>query len=346
MNVLKKIWILALLSIAGGCCMVDEDLSDCDKELGIDYELRLVTNMKIEMDTVLDAEADRYVYDALKEYLKDIFSDFAHDVDLSFYDTQDPMAVLKHMSEIMDANQTSYTLHLPVREYMHLAVANIVGNDVISLQDIAECHSSKINQLFPESGDCTPHTTGLFTARLPMNIRADVSQHFKVDLYMANSATALVMDTADAATVKGVKVVDNGFADSFNIADSTYTYNRTVQVEAEDIPVEGGYEKCYTSVHFPSRDYRPESKVVIETLDPFVSLDAEKAIWRWEVYVTTADGKITKTTLGIHKPLRAGQLKILKVKLHDTGIVTVEDPTVAVGVELDWNPGLNHDIPL
>ena len=76
------------------------------------------------------------------------------------------------------------------------------------------------------------------------------------------------------------------------------------------------------------------------------SLDAEKAIWRWEVYVTTADGKITKTTLGIHKPLRAGQLKILKVKLHDTGIVTVEDPTVAVGVELDWNPGLNHDIPL
>ena len=256
------------------------------------------------------------------------------------------MAVLKHMSEIMDANQTSYTLHLPVREYMHLAVANIVGNDVISLQDIAECHSSKINQLFPENGDCTPHTTGLFTARLPMNIRADVSQHFKVDLYMANSATALVMDTADAATVKGVKVVDNGFADSFNIADSTYTYNRTVQVEAEDIPVEGGYEKCYTSVHFPSRDYRPESKVVIETLDPFVSLDAEKAIWRWEVYVTTADGKITKTTLGIHKPLRAGQLKILKVKLHDTGIVTVEDPTVAVGVELDWNPGLNHDIPL
>ncbi|MBQ3821115.1 MAG: hypothetical protein II809_06595, partial [Bacteroidales bacterium] len=87
MNVLKKIWALALLSIAGGCCLVDEDLSDCDKELGIDYELRLVTNMKIEMDTVLDAEADRYVYDALKEYLKDIFSDFAHDVDLSFYDT-------------------------------------------------------------------------------------------------------------------------------------------------------------------------------------------------------------------------------------------------------------------
>ena len=346
MGILKKFSWMLLLALAGGCSLVDEDLSDCDKELGIDYELRLVTNMRIEMDTVLDEEADRYVYKALENYLKDIFSDFAHDVDLSFYDTNEPMGVLKHMSEIMDANQTSYTLHLPVREYMHLAIANIIGNEVISLEGITECHSSKIDQLFPESGNCIPHSTGLFTARLPMNIRADISQHFNVDLYMANCATALVMETSGAESVKGVQVIDKGFADSFNIADSTYTYNRPVQVEGADLPVEGGSEKCYVSVHFPSRDYRPESKVVIETIDPFVSLDAEDSIWQWEVYVTTADGKITKNTLGIRKPLRAGQLKILKVKLHDTGIVTVQDPTVAVGVQLDWNPGLDHTIPL
>ena len=129
----KFLSIFASALAFAGCCLVDEDLSGCPDEYAIDYEMRLVTNVQTEINTVLGLEADVHVAKALREYLKDIFSDFAYDVDLSFYDYAEPRPVLEHFSDIMDANQTSYTLHLPVHEYMHLAVANLVDNNLVNL---------------------------------------------------------------------------------------------------------------------------------------------------------------------------------------------------------------------
>ena len=86
-----------------GCSMIDEDQSDCGKEAKIDYELRLITNMSIEIETQLDEINDKDVIEALREYLKNIFTDFAHDVDLSFYDTQGDSARLYHDQHVMDA---------------------------------------------------------------------------------------------------------------------------------------------------------------------------------------------------------------------------------------------------
>ena len=45
-------------------------------------------------------------------------------------------------------------------------------------------------------------------------------------------------------------------------------------------------------------------------------------------------------------PLRAGQLKILKSVVHDSGVVSAEDPDVGVSVTLDWNPGMEHNLEL
>ena len=50
--------ILGLLLAMGaaafsGCSLIDEDLSDCGEELTVDYQLRLVTNMRTELETDL-----------------------------------------------------------------------------------------------------------------------------------------------------------------------------------------------------------------------------------------------------------------------------------------------------
>ena len=54
---------------------------------------------------------------------------------------------------------------------------------------------------------------------------------------------------------------------------------------------------------------------------------------------TRAGGSITKTVLSFKKPLRAGQLKIVKGWIDDDGVVRTDDSTVGVSVTLDWESG-------
>ena len=171
-----------------GCSVIDDDLTDCynDNQYQMYYQLKLVTNMTTELQTELTTMTELSVAGTLETHLKDIFSDFAHDVDLSFYDTEGMLERLQHDQHIMDANQSSYTLTLPMRKYKHLAVANITDNEVVGLVNDEKCNSSQLLQSDAVGGVIGSHTTGLFTARQPMEVLEGVDQTFNVRLYMAN----------------------------------------------------------------------------------------------------------------------------------------------------------------
>lgn len=347
---MRRLFGIFCMLFAAGCSLVDEDFSECPDELVIDYEMRLVTNVQTEIGTALSLDADVQVAGALRNYLKDIFSDHAHDVDLSFYDVSAPMPVLEHFSDIIDASQASYTLHIPAREYMHLAVANIMDNTQVDLQDEGLCQTSRLLQ-HAGSGDpevVASHTTGLFTARLPMNILENVSRTFNVNLYMANCATALVVDNTAEGTpeIRDFKAFTTGFANAFNIADSTYVFESQPLVKADPIPVEGGAESLYATVQFPSREPHSGTKVVIETTDPFISDNAEETLWEWVVYITLPDGSVTENRLKFSQALRAGQLRVIRVRIAPDGTLSTDDTSVGVSVTLDWNQGGSHVIPL
>ena len=182
-----------------------------------------------------------------------------------------------------------------------------------------------------------------------MRIREGMDQTFKVSLYMANCTTALVVDNSAEGTpeISGISAFTTGFATSFNIADSTYVFGSSPLVRAEQVPVEGGTESCYATVQFPSREPEDvDTKVVVETTDPFISDMADKVLWEWIVYVTLPDGSVTESRLGVISPLRAGQLKIIKVKVGPGGIITANDSDVGVSVTLDWKPGSTLILPL
>lgn len=335
-----------LAAVLTACSLIDEDLSDCGVEAKIDYELELVTNMSIELETQLDPKVDKDVIEALREHLKNIFTDYAHDVDLSFYDTKGDSLRLHHDQHIMDASQRSYTLFLPMREYQHLAAANLVNNPQVNLVDDERCHPSKLLQ--QQTDTVASHTTGLFTARLPMEVKDDEDQTFSVKLYMANCAAALVIDTQGYNT-EGMQVVTSGFATGFNINDSTYSFNRQASlVEADQVNVKNGRQVCFCSVNFPSRE--PEAtRTVIETEEPFIAQPDEHALWEFRVYVprpdlskTRAAGSITETVLRLNMPLRAGELKIIKGRLNADGHIVPDTPEVGVSVTLDWKPGSTY----
>lgn len=322
-------WILlSACWLAAGCSSIDDDRTDCgeeEEELQLDYELRLVTNMTTELQTQLTTITEIGVANALKTHLEDIFSDFAHDIDLSFYDTEGDKGVLYHKSDVIDANQTTYTLTLPMNKYMHLAVANLVNNAIVDLEDEQHSNSSRLQQ--QEGNALDSHTTGLFTARQPMEVLSGVSQVFNVHLYMANSAVALVLDTK-GHEYTDLKVYATGFATQFNISDSVYVYPEASPLIRANKVDTGNDLLCYCSVNFPSRDEAPAGT---------------DTIWQLKVYLTNLDGSITETTLDVKEPLKAGDLRIIKGELDDEGAVRPYGSTVGASVQLDWNSGGSYD---
>lgn len=336
---------LLLLSLHSSCSLIDEDLSDCGQALVVDYDLQLVTNISTELQTQLALQADVQLATALHAHLSGIFTDHAHDVDLSFYDVQGDSVRLHHETHVMDANQQSYTLYVPRRQYMHTAVANIEGNGVAVLEGDELCHAARLSQW---QADTVPsQQTGLFTARQMMQMVEGIDQTFNVHLYMANCAAALVLDTS-AVALQGLKVVSTGFASRFNIADSTYVFDRVPPVvTANRVDAANSGEVAFCTVSFPSRepdaDEPATTRNVVETTEPFVSVNADEALWAFHVIVTLPDGTVTRSVLSVRKPLRAGQMKVIRARMTGTGGIETDDNTVAVSVMLNWKEGGHYE---
>jgi hypothetical protein len=242
--------LLSAFWLTVGCSTIDDDLSDCDNGYQLDYELRLVTNMTTELQTQLSMQTDIALSAALKTQLSNIFTDFAHDVDLSFYDVYGDSARLEHDQHDMNGKEQSYTLNIPRRHYHHLATANVKQEQSVDAFNTDLCHKACLAQ---DRTDTIPsHTTGLFTARYDMDIKDSISQTFNVHLYMANSATVLVVDTL-GSRVRDIKVYATGFATGFQMADSTYTFSNTPPVVlAQPIKVDDNKYACFSTVNFPS----------------------------------------------------------------------------------------------
>ena len=344
MRLYVHMFIVLLAAAFTGCSLVDEDMRDCGTEYDLDYTLTLVTNVSTEisteLETTISTELELSAALSIREYLKNVFTDYAHDVDLSFYDVVGDSLRLHHEEHIMDANQSSYTLLIPVHHYMHTALANIMDNDLIEVQDGDRCHYEKLHQVVGDT--LSSHTTGLFTARLPMAIQEGVSQNFDVHLYMANAATAIVVDTV-GSHIRDLKVYATGFATDFSVCDSLYYFNSTPVFRMDKLPVEEGGGYCFAAVHFPSRN-PADTKVIIDSDDPFVTPDAESPLWNLKAYVTLPDGTVTETVLGVTRALQAGELRVIKVKALENGAVQPGDPTVGVSITLDWGSGMEHHV--
>lgn len=349
------VFVVALLATAlTGCRLVDENMGDCERDCHIDYELRLVTNMTTELQTQLSTQMELTpVATALQKHLKRVFTDYAHDVNLSFYDVKEDSVLLHREEHIMNANQSSYTLYIPVRKYMHLAVANLqpttpdgdpAPREVDLLGD-DKCHTSHIEQQVGNVQNVIPsQTTGIFSARLPMDILAGVDQRFDVKLYMVNCASAVALDTLGSG-IRSVAVYSTGYANGFNLADSTYYYKYNPKVIANEVNAADGRFVCFCSVNFPSRDVE-STRTVIDTDDPYVSDVAEEALWQYMIYATLADGSVTETTLGVKLPLRAGQFKLIRAKVEADGSVVPREAYVGASVCLRWNESPDWDIDL
>lgn len=342
LNIVSIFAGMAFVAVLAGCSMIDEDQSDCDYTK-IEYDLTLVTNITTEIETQLNMQLEMELGVLLKDFLSNIFTDYAHDVNLSFYDTHGDSLRLQHDEHIMDANQASYTLNLPMREYMHLAAANLVDNNLVDLANDGRCHHSVLYQDQPDT--IPSHTTGLFTARQRMEVLEGIDQNFSVHLYMANCAVALVIDT-QGYDISGMQVYTTGFATRFFICDSAYVFPRRSPIvrTTKIAKSEDSQEVAFCSVNFPSRA-PSKTRTVIETTEPFIAQPEDEALWEFRVYVPSPNSThqeettYTETRLLINEMLNPGQLKIVKARVGKNGTIETDAPEVGVSVTLDWQQG-------
>lgn len=318
------------VAAVAACSLVDEDVRDCGKDYHLDYEMNLETSLTTEIRTELSLSSDVSVAQALETSLEDVFTEYAHDVDLSFYDVQGDSARLHHEAHLMDATQTSYTLYIPFRRYMHLATANLSENPTLALVGDEYCHTARIVQ--PEKDTLPSHKTGVFTARLPMDVKEGENQEFDVHLYMANCSASVVVDTTDSH-IKDLKVFMSGFATGISLCDSAYRFDHESVIVADPIQLEEPGRLCFVSVNFPSRAGLDSTKAE-ETL----------SLWQIRVYATLQDGSVTETLMGINEPLLPGHVKVYQAKVQEDGSASPKDASVAVIVTLDWDQGLVQEI--
>lgn len=305
----------------------------------IDYQLQLRTELSTQLQTELSEETDSVVREALREWLSPVFTDRAKDIDLHFFNKETD-ELRRRILDIINASQTSYTLKLPKENYTHLALANIADNNQMSLAD--RDHSATMNLSLPTSSALKSMNTGVFSARLDMTVD-DSSKQFNVYLYMVNAAVALVIDTTACDSLVSMSGTLNNIASSFSMRDSAYRFDRACAFELQNVPIhrlaaapaaqgrakaadEPATTACLATVGMPTRDDAP---------------------WTLTVTSKLLNNKSATSTLTIDDPLKAGELRIFRLRLNQDGSLDESNEhEIGISITVEWKDGGDHELEL
>ncbi|MBQ6764972.1 MAG: FimB/Mfa2 family fimbrial subunit [Paludibacteraceae bacterium] len=341
------VWVVLCVIGMQSCSMIDDDLSVCGTDFELALQMQLITNLDLELETVLSAQTDIHTRAILHDYFSDVFTDHAHDISIDFYNTENDELVYT-IHDTIDANQSTYTFYLPKNDYHAIALANLDGNGVVSIRDSA---NSRMACLVTQGRDTLPtQKTGLFAVSRDVTVIDTADQKIDLTLHMANSAVALAIDTGNVHVLDMWAILCNT-ADGLVLRDSLYTFNhpKTILMEriTESATAKGQrskvkgqrtmsgtqdsdtiYHRIFGCVAFPSPD---ES-------------DGYGTYYQVKVYVMKTDDTITETVLSVRESLPAGHLKVLKLQLQDDGqVVPLGSPDVGASVTLDWKEGTEYN---
>ncbi len=311
-----------LLSAGSLTSCIDEDLSRCGVNYTIEYKVRMKTDLNATLNEELREGDMTDIRQKLATALGDAFSNKAHDVSLFFYNETELYDSRTHE---IGADAFSVTTYLPIKEYNHLYVANDRREPQVVCDTLAAYESD--NMIRQVSGDTIDsHRAPLFAGRLPIII-TDKDSVYKASLYMQNSASALVIDL-NGNDPESIKAYVDGVATSFAVGDSTYSHANPSLVRTTYIEDAARQYCALYGVSFPSRD---------NALEAASRTDA-KGIWAIKAYVAM-DGTITENIISVYRPLLAGDLEVITMRLGEGGILRPISSHVGVSVTLDWKPG-------
>ena len=324
--------VLLLLLTLQSCSLIDDDLSDCETTFSLTYELRVVSNINLQLSEQLQTGAGSRTLATLNNYFSPIMQPTASEVRLGFFPTDGgaPVYYTRHTQGL----RTAFSLSIPADNYRHVAV---IGQEdpSIFLRDTTEARTERLSQFLNDTVDS--HNHAALAGTLDMSVANNANQDWEIDLYPADASVAVVMKKNPKVTRTRVFLAD--LATSFTPNDSTWHWEHNSLVRTDAVDITGTDSVAYCGVAFPSRMEAPG------TIDPNVAA-AKGAVWRVVILSDLPNGTTTHSVLYMAKPLKAGDIRVIRIRVNDDGGVSTSDSNVGASVTLDWKSGgeYNPDI--
>lgn len=330
--------LAVLLTATATTACIDEDLSRCGTDFEVHYRFMLQTNPDSVLRAELTTPAQQQLATTLRAALASVFSDRAEDLTLHFHHPSTGER-LYYEEHLVGSNEAGFTLYLPTQDYHHVALANVGAESV--LRTTGADNLQTLAWEMEAEGDTVPSIGhSLFCGWQYLSVGGGQNSYF-MPLYMQDCAAAWVIDPR-TAPVAGYEAYVAGTAATFHCADSTFTYDAALRVRAAQ--VEGGGLTALYAACLPSPDSPAEAVAAPTGRDDYA--ESAGAYWTTYLYVRLASGEVTKNVLYVKSPLRAGELKVLKVALNDRGEVVADEREVGVSVTLDWKPGGDFEVEM
>ena len=316
---------LLFLFTLQSCTFIDDDRSDCETSFSLNYQLKVVSNINLQLSEQLQMSTGSQTLATLNSYLDPILQPTASAVHLSFFPTDgsDPV----HYDRETEGLRTAFSLAIPAANYRHIA---IIGQEdpSIFINDNTSAETTRLTQFLNDTVDS--HNHAALAGTLDMNVTNNTNQSWEINLYPADAAVAVVMKKNPNVVRTRVFLAD--LATSFTPNDSTWHWEHNSLVRTDAVDVTGTDSVAYCGIAFPSRMEAPG------TIDPDVAA-AKGAVWRVIVMATLPDNTVTRSVLYVRKPLRAGDLRIFRLLISTDGAAEVSAADVGASVTLDWKKG-------
>lgn len=324
---------LLLLLTLQSCSLIDDDLSDCESTYSLNYELKMVSNINLQLSEQLQVNTGSLTLATLNNYFSRIIQPTTSEVRLGFYPTDGDAPV--YYSRQTQGQRSAFAISIPADNYRHVAV---IGQEdpSIFLRDTTQAATVRLTQLLNDTVDS--HNHAILAGTLDMNVMGNTDQSWEVDLYPADASVAVVMKKNPKVLRTRVFLAD--LANSFTPNDSTWHWDHASLVRTDAVDVTGTDSVSYCGVAFPSRMEQQT------TAKNRLTRATDNALWHVIILADLPDGTVTRTVLSISKVLKAGDVRVIRVKLNDDGGVSTSDSNVGASVTLDWKKGgeYNPDI--
>ena len=316
---------LLLLLTLQSCSLIDDDLSDCESTYSLNYELKMVSNINLQLSEQLQVNTGSLTLATLNNYFSRIIQPTTSEVRLGFYPTDGDAPV--YYSRQTQGQRSAFAISIPADDYRHVAV---IGQEdpSIFLRDTTQAATVRLTQLLNDTVDS--HNHAILAGTLDMNVMGNTDQSWEVDLYPADASVAVVMKKNPKVLRTRVFLAD--LATSFTPNDSTWHWEHNSLVRTDAVDITGTDSVAYCGVAFPSRMEAPG------TIDPDVAA-AKGAVWRVVILSELPNGTTTRSVLYMAKPLKAGDIRVIRIRVNDDGGVSTSDSNVGASVTLDWKKG-------
>lgn len=329
---------LYLTAAAALSACIDEDLSRCGKDYALTYRFLLQTSLDETLARELTTPAEQQLAAPLRTALSGLFSEQAEDLTLHFHHPSTGER-LYYEEHLVGSREAGFTLYLPEQDYSHVALAN-VGAEPAARTVGADRLETLAWEMEAESDTVPSLSRGLFCGWQYLSVGSGQTSFF-MPLYMQDCAAVWVIDPR-TAPVAGYEAYVSGTASGFLCADSIFTYSSAQRVRTLQT-AGGGLTAVYAGC-LPSPDSPAAASAAPAGRGSYS--EADGAYWTTYLYVRLASGEVTRNELYVRSPLRAGELKVLKVSLNDRGEAVADEREVGVSVTLDWKPGGDFDVEM